>query len=125
VGKKMIPFSKELFNHLSSRITDYGYQTDIRRMFGHEVHFLNGYMFAGANRDGIYVHIGEEAKALALEGEEGVFPFEPLEGMSMREYLLLGPEVYGNDAALKRWLDQSSDFLLSLPPKVKKKGGRA
>jgi TfoX/Sxy family transcriptional regulator of competence genes len=119
--KKMVPFSAELFELLSGKINAYGFKTEIRKMFGHEVHFLNGYMYAGANTDGIFVHVGEGVKATALELEKGIFSFEPLEGMAMKEYLLLGEEVYKDEERLKKWLEQGRRYLLSLPKKEKKR----
>jgi len=50
---KMSAFSRELIDFLSVRLSSYGYETEVRKMFGHEVHFLYGYMFAGANERGI------------------------------------------------------------------------
>lgn len=123
MGKKMMPFSVELFEFLSSKISAYGYRTSVQKMFGHEVHFLNGYMFAGANVNGIFVHVGLNAKKDALESESGVFSFEPLEGMAMKEYLLLGEEVYTDEERLKKWLELGRRYLLSLPPKDKRSRG--
>jgi hypothetical protein len=39
----------------------------------------------------------------------------------MKEYLLLGKKIYSDGAQLKKWLQLSSRYLLSLPPKKKKK----
>jgi hypothetical protein len=39
----------------------------------------------------------------------------------MREYLLLTEPIYSDDDKLKKWLDKSSEYLTSLPPKKKKK----
>jgi hypothetical protein len=78
-------------------------------------------MFTGANESGIFVHIGKEARDAALEKETGVSPFEPMEGTVMREYLLLNEPAYSNEEQLKKWLDLSSQHLLSLPPKKKNK----
>jgi hypothetical protein len=77
MGKKMIPFSEDLFELLSGKIDTYGFKTEIKKMFGHDVHFLNGYMFAGANVKGIFVHVGLKAKEYALDEKSGVFSFEP------------------------------------------------
>jgi TfoX/Sxy family transcriptional regulator of competence genes len=98
-----------------------GFPTEKKKMFKHEVHFLNGYMFSGANVNGIFVHTGKEAKETALDTESDVAPFEPLEGTVMKEYLLLQEPIVSNPDSLKKWLDQSSRYLLSLPPKQKKK----
>lgn len=38
----------------------------------------------------------------------------------MREYLLLREPVYSDEKQLKKWLDLSRQYLLSLPPKKRK-----
>lgn len=119
--RKMLQFSPELAEKLDQIILACGYPTEKKKMFGHEVHFLNTHMFSGANEMGIFVHIGKEAKETALETETGVAPFQPMAGMTMKEYLLLQEPVYSNPDTLKKWLDLSSQYLLSLPPKEKKK----
>jgi TfoX/Sxy family transcriptional regulator of competence genes len=118
--RKMLQFAPELAEKLDHIIAACGYPTEKKKMFGHEVHFLNTYMFSGANEEGIFVHIGSEAKETALKTETGVAPFKPIEGMVMKDYLLLHEPVYSNPDTLKKWLDQSSRYLLSLPPKKKK-----
>lgn len=119
--RKMLQFSPERSEFLDKIILACGFPTEKKRMFGHEVHFLNGYMFSGANVEGIFVNIGAEAKKAALETESGAAPFIPVEGMTMKDYLLLKEPVVSNPDSLRKWLDQGSRYLLSLPPKEKKK----
>ncbi len=116
----MLQFSPKLTEYLEERIQKYGYFTNKQKMFGHEVFFLNGYMFSGANVDGIFVHIGKEERDRALGKNPDVGPFEPMEGMVMQEYLLLKKPAYSDENKLKEWLDKSSQYLNSLPPKIKK-----
>jgi TfoX/Sxy family transcriptional regulator of competence genes len=118
---KMFKFDPELSAFLEEKIREYGFEISKKKMFGHETYFLNGYMYCGANVNGIYVHSGLEAKERALKEESGVAPFEPGEGMSMREYLLLREEAYRDERRLKQWLEQSASYLMSLPPKQPKK----
>ena len=56
----MLPFSPELFAYLEEKIEKYGFPTTKQKMFGHEVFFLNGYMFSGANVEGISVNNSEK-----------------------------------------------------------------
>jgi len=119
--RKMLLFSPELFRFLEKKIQTYGYDVRKKKMFGHEVFFSNGYMFSGANESGIFVHIGEEKRDEALRLEDGVIAFEPREGMVMKDYILLQKPAYSQDRRLKKWLDLSNSYLLSRPPKQKKK----
>jgi hypothetical protein len=89
-------------------------------MFGHEVHFLNGHMFAGASIRGINIHVGQSIKDAALRDERGVYSFEPLEGMAMKEYILVDEEIYGDEERLRAWLEKGAAFIESLPPKKKR-----
>ena len=118
--KKMLKFNPELSASLEKIVQDYQYEAVKKKMFGHEVFFLNGYMFTGANESGIFVHIGKDARDRALEKEKDVVLFEPMEGTVMKDYLLLKEKVHTNKKNLKKWLDQSSGFLLALPTKKKK-----
>ncbi len=117
----MLKFAPELSEWLETKLQDCGFGVKKQKMFGHEVFFLNGYMFTGANESGIFVHIGNDARNAALEKESDVSPFEPMEGTVMREYLLLHEPTYSNEKKLKKWLELSSQHLLSLPPKKKKR----
>ena len=121
MAKKMVQFSPELSDYLEYVLNEYEYHAEKKKMFGHETFFLNGYMFCGANVNGIFVHIGQETKVKALETEGGIAPFRPMEGMVMKDYLLLLEEIYGKESELKKWLDRSNEYLLSLPPKKKRK----
>jgi TfoX/Sxy family transcriptional regulator of competence genes len=118
--RKMLQFSPELHEFLYKKVTRGGYLADIKKMFGHEVFFLNGYMFTGANELGIFVHIGHEAVLAALEKEKGVAPFSPMEGMIMKDYLLLEKGTYENARKFSKWLKQSSAYLMAKSPKKKK-----
>jgi hypothetical protein len=115
--RKMLQFSPERSGYLDKIILVCGFPTEKKKMFGHEVHFLNGYMFTGANVDGIFVNIGAEAKKVALETEPGAAPFIPVEGMTMKDYLLLKEPVVSNPDTLKKWLDQEANTCFPFRPK--------
>ena len=118
--RKMLAFSPEPAEMLAAKLTALGIETENKKMFGHEVHFLNGYMFAGANVDGVFVNLGEEGVNRALEQERDVAPFEPMEGMTMKEYLLLREPVMADEGRFSAWLRYTAARLAVLPPKVKK-----
>ena len=119
--KKMLRFSPERSAELESRLNAYGFEIEKKKMFGHETFFTNGYMFTGANVDGIFVHVAREALDRALTEQTGVSLFSPMEGMVMKEYLLLGEPVCSDERQLKIWLDASYAYLNGLPPKAEKK----
>ena len=119
--KKMLRFSPERSAELEAKLKDYGYHAEKKKMFGHETFFTNGYMFTGANVDGIFVHVGRESRDRALQERTGVSPFKPMEGMVMKEYLLLEEPVCSDEPQLKEWLDSSYTYLNGLPPKSGKK----
>ena len=94
--KKMIQFFSERSQVLENKILSFGYTTEKKKMFGHETFFTTGYMFTGAA------------------------PFEPMEGLVMKDYLLLKDTVCDNEDSLKLWLGTAYAYLNTLPPKVKK-----
>ena len=119
--KKMMKFSPERSADLENRIQTYGYRAEKKKMFGHETFFTNGYMFTGANVEGIFVHVGKKTRDHALENTPGIAPFEPMEGMVMKDYLLLKETESDNEESVKYWLETSYSYLNALPPKLKKK----
>ena len=118
---KMTKFSPERARVLEAIVLRHGYPAELRKMFGHETWFLNGHMFTGASVDGIYVHVGEAEKETALKTEKDASPFQPVRGMVMKEYLLLGEPSCSDPKKLKKWLDRGQAYLASLPKKKKKK----
>lgn len=118
---KMMAYDSQLGDWLEERLVEWGYPAERKHMFGHQSWFLSGYMFAGANEFGVFVHLGAEAVQQALEDPHGVAPFEPGRGMTMKDYLVLTKEICRDEATLRRWLQRSSDYLSSLPPKQPKR----
>ena len=106
---KMTKFSPERARVLEAIVLRHGYET----------WFLNGHMFTGASVDGIYVHVGEAEKETALKTEKDASPFQPVRGMVMKEYLLLGEPSCSDPKKLKKWLDRGQAYLASLPKKKK------
>ena len=119
--KKMLKFSPELDKVLGKALHGLDLPVSRMKMFGHDVWFLNGYMFSGANEMGIFLHLNEEMRDTAIADDNRLLPFEPMEGMIMREYLLLSEEICSDSTILAGWLQQSARYLLSLPKKKKKK----
>lgn len=118
--KKMLKFNPELSELLGKRILECGFNPDLRKMFGHEVFFLNGFMFCGANADGVFFHVGEKMKDELLSAGKNVSPFSPLEGMVMKEYIQVDMSASTDAKKIKKWIVTSGNYLLSQPPKLKK-----
>lgn len=118
--QRMLAFSPERHRILTEAVRASGFDAVTKKMFGHEVFFLSGYMFAGANEKGFFVHVGTATRDEALAEGGGTAPFEPREGMTMREYLLI-TGVDEDAAALARWLTAAALFIANQPPKTAKK----
>jgi TfoX/Sxy family transcriptional regulator of competence genes len=116
----MMKFSPELGRLLAKQIQAAGYPASKRKMFGHETWFLNGYMFAGASTQGVWLHLGAPAVQEALASQKGVAPFSPGRGMVMKDYLTLTEPGCREQGRLGPWLERSSAYLLSRPPKKKR-----
>jgi hypothetical protein len=89
-------------------------------MFGHDTWFLNGYMFAGCNTDGVFVHLDEESVAAAVVEHDDAIPFSPGRGMTMKGYLQINDPSAQKVEIIDSWLASSADYLQALPAKVKK-----
>lgn len=88
-----------------------------RPMFGVATWFVeaNAQMLCCVWGDAINIRVGQEdARALVASGKAR--PFEPLEGRTMREYVLV-PATTLRPADLRRWLDRALAFTSTLPPK--------
>ena len=117
---EMRPYSPDLGALLAETIAGLGIPCSKRSVFGHETWFLNGYMFAGANVDGIWVNLGEAAVQAELKTTPGVSEFSPVRDMVMTNYLLLGQTIHADHTLLKQWLMRSAEYLQSRPPRPQK-----
>ena len=95
---------------------------EVRKMFGYPAAFIGGNLTAGLHQENVMVRLpeGEREERLA----DGWSPFEPMPGRPMREYLTLPPEVAGDVAAMRRWVERAATFVRTLPPKAPKKPKR-
>ena len=118
--KKMLAFSPERSAALEEKLREWNFRFEKKKMFGHETFFHNGYMFTGANVDGIFVHLGRRNVEQALSEEKGLSPFSPMEGMVMRDYVLLREEILNDEYSLETWVKRSYEYLAALKPKIKK-----
>jgi TfoX/Sxy family transcriptional regulator of competence genes len=89
---------------------------DVRKMFGYPAAFIGGNLTAGLHQESVMVRLpeGERQDRLA----DGWSPFEPMPGRPMREYLALPPDVAGDVAAMRQWVERAAAYVRTLPPKA-------
>jgi len=118
---KMVKFDPARGEVLRALIEKAGYPATMKKMFGHDTWFLNGYMYSGCNTEGFFVHVGEASAGRAVAEHEDVVPFSPGRGMTMKDYVQINEPSAENREIVAEWLETSANYLQSLPTKVKKK----
>jgi TfoX/Sxy family transcriptional regulator of competence genes len=90
-----------------------------KNMFGTAAWFLdsNDNIFAGAWGTSVMLRVDEERTKNLIETGMAR-PFDPMGGRPMREYVLLEGEQVAEDEDLLNWLEQASEFVVTLPPKT-------
>jgi len=88
---------------------------DEKKMFGGIGFMLNGNMACGVNKDDLIVRVGPEAYKSTLT-EPHTKEFD-MTGRPMTGWVVVKPEGYESDEALKGWVQRGVDFAISLPPK--------
>lgn len=87
-----------------------------RQMFGYPCAFVNGQLFTGLHQDAMIVRLGEAERAELLK-RQGASIFQPMPGRTMREYVVLPPDMTARDA--KAWLARGFAYAATLPAKKK------
>jgi TfoX/Sxy family transcriptional regulator of competence genes len=95
-----------------------------RQMFGYPCAFLHGNMFIGLFQDQLFIRLSEADRKEFLQ-QPGAAPFEPIKGRPMKEYVTAPEVLLADESALERWLARSLAYAGTLPPREKKRGGRA
>jgi TfoX/Sxy family transcriptional regulator of competence genes len=111
--------SKELGERLAPHMEKF--HGERRKMFGADVWFINGNMFAGVFGDGMILRLSDEDGMSIKKEMPGVGVFSPGEVMVMREYVLIPSEFLRDLENLDRWIERSYDLVKSLPVKAPKK----
>ncbi|HQX49312.1 MAG TPA: TfoX/Sxy family protein [Planctomycetaceae bacterium] len=86
-----------------------------KRMFGGVGFLLHGNMLVGVWKDSLVLRLGPEASNVALK-QPHVKPFD-ITGKPMRGWALVEPEGLESDLQLADWIDQTLQFVRTLPPK--------
>lgn len=90
-----------------------------KQMFGMPAGFVNGQMFFGVFADGVVARLPPLRRA-ELAGEEGVGPFEPMEGRPWKDYIHASAPRWGGSETLAGWAREALDYTGTLPPKAEK-----
>jgi hypothetical protein len=86
-----------------------------KKMFGGIGFIVQGNMACGIHQDSLVVRVGPEQHEEALsQPHTGVFD---ITGRVMKGWVLVRPDGFQSDAALKGWVERGVDFALSLPAK--------
>lgn len=91
---------------------------EVRSMFGHPAGFVGGHMTTGLHGATWFVRLPPEERAASLAA--GWTTFEPMPGRPMRDYVSLPPEVAGDGATARSWVERAAGGTRALPPKVRK-----
>lgn len=89
-------------------------------MFGFPCAFVNGNMCVGIFNQDIMVRLSEADRKDWIENKEAHL-FEPIAGRPMKEYIQVPKPVLQNLMELKKLVQQSFNYVLTLEPKEKKK----
>ena len=114
-----MPYNEQLADRIRTIVGD-GTGLAERKMFGGIAFMLNGNMFCGITRDDLMARVRPERfeEALSRPGARPMdFAARPMKGM-----VFVAPEGYATDEQLRGWVEQTLDFVRSLPPK--KRSGR-
>jgi len=93
---------------------------ELRKMFGYPCAFVHGNMFSGLHEENWIVRLRQSELNKAFESGAGL-PFAPMKGRLMKEYVALATNVIADPEKCQFWLEQSYDYLHSLPIKPAKK----
>lgn len=90
-----------------------------RAMFGCPVFFIGGNMCIGAHEGNFILRLSAADQEELLQ-HPAIVHFMPM-GRPMREYLLIPPVVYEDDAFFRAWIQRSVAYVRTLPPPKPKK----
>src|SRR3954471_12101469 len=88
----------------------------LKKMFGGIGWLVNGNMCVGVYKDFLIARVGEEA-APALLRNQHVKAMD-ITGKPMKGWLMVAPQGYEDDTALRRYTDTAFAFASALPPKA-------
>lgn len=97
-----------------------GFDARKQQMFGCPVWFAGDNMFTGVKGGTVFLRLNENDRTAIAEECDEIAPFEPRPGFIMKEYVSLPEPSLTDSAFMRKWLEKSHDYTISLPPKQKK-----
>ncbi len=86
-----------------------------KKMFGGVGFLINGNMACGVIKQDMVVRLaGDQAEAALQRAHVKVFD---MTGKPMKGWILVEPKGVASDKALEGWIEQSTEFAKTLPPK--------
>jgi TfoX/Sxy family transcriptional regulator of competence genes len=110
--------SQEAAERLASIVQPFACQK--KPMFGHEVYWVNGNMFAGVFQSSIFFRLPAKDQAEFLGKFKDAKQFEPMAGRPMKDYVVVPESVLGDKGLVNEWMSRSYAFTASLPEKKAK-----
>jgi hypothetical protein len=89
--------------------------TEDKKMFGGICHLFNGNMFCGVHKEFLILRLGPDKAEAALKRPH-VRPFD-ITGRPMQGWVMVAEDGFKRDKDLKNWLDQTMNFVETLPRK--------
>ncbi len=87
-------------------------------MFGYPAGFIGGHLTTSLHQESWIVRLADDDRADRLD--DGWSGFEPMPGRTMRGYLVLPPDVAGDEAQARSWVERAAAYVRTLPPKPPK-----
>ena len=110
--------SPELVELFSSVVPE---PAEPRKMFGYPAAFANGNLFMALHEENFILRLPEQE----ISKMKGARPFEPVPGRKMKEYVVAPKSVVKNRTTLRKWVNRSLEYVLSLPAKAKAKKAKS
>lgn len=105
---------------LLDQIKPTGPNIEQKTVFGNQAFFMNGNMFCGLHGNQMVFRLDEAGRQRFLAENTGSKQFEPFPGKPMKEYVSASEVMLKNSELLEKWVEASTTFAKTLPPKVKK-----
>jgi TfoX/Sxy family transcriptional regulator of competence genes len=104
--------SEELVEFLVQKMKNLN--CDYRKMFGYPAYFINGNMFAGLFGDSLFLRFSKPEREEILKTNSEAKHFEPINGRTMKEYVVIPKSTYSSDRQFNIWLNRSVKYASEL-----------